>query len=181
VTLSEYRDAHEVIEFRLLAGCVEPAPSPRWRGWQRHPYEGLVVREMRATVVGRPEDVRAVTERISVRLESEGGATVFERPLSILAVAEKTRDSETEERLQRLERMMNVLVEQDSPAGEALRRLGGAKIEFQSPTMLTRPALFNRGHGYVVVMNMTLHETLVLSGDVYVRILLFGISKHSVT
>lgn len=179
VITNEYRDAHEVVEFKLHAGqAVEPSPMPYWRAWQKHPHEALVIREMRATVVGGSEDVGAVIGNITARLEDESHRPLFERPLGILAISEKTRDAETEERLVRLERMMNVLVEQDSPAGEALRRLGGTKIEFQSPTVFAKAVLFNRGHGYCV--SLILHDRISLSGDVSVRISLFGLSKNPV-
>lgn len=178
VTVNEYRDAHEVVEFKLYAHAVEPSSMPYWRAWQKHHYEGLVIREMRATVVGGPEDVRAVIGSITARLEDESHRPLFERPLDLLVVSEKIRDAETEERLARLERMMNVLVEQDSPAGEALRRLGGAKIDFQSPTMLAKAVLFNRGCGYCV--SLILNDRISLSSDVSVRISLFGLSKNPV-
>lgn len=179
VSMSEHVDSHLLLTFKLSAGTVPP--NTEWRHWERIPREGsMIVNEVTATTVGGHSDVDLVLDSSVVKLvDFDNDKVIFERPLGILTVLDaRNRNVETEERLSRLERMMNVLVEQESAAGEALRRLGGAKIAYESPTRLARPALFSSGS--TVGVNLTVHDALSLLNDVVVRVSVIGISKRPV-
>lgn len=176
VGLSEYRDSHSLITFTIPAGAV--APGSEWKHHERIPMDGaLFVREINALATGWRGDADLVLNSGVVRLvDLDNDKNLFERPLGILIIT--NRNAETEERLARLERMMNVLVEQESPAGEALRRLGGAKIDYESPTRLARPALFNGGCTFSICLRI--HDSFTLLNDVTVQVSIAGISKRPI-
>lgn len=179
VSVAEHLDYHASITFTLSAGAVPLGTV--WRHRERIPQEGsILVREITAIVAGHAGDVNLVLDSSGVKLvDSDRDKVLFERSLGILTVLDaRNRDAETEQRLMRLERMMNVLVEQDSAAGEALRRLGGAKITYESPTRLARPAFFDSGS--VVGIDLTINDALSLLNDVVVRVSIIGISKRPV-
>jgi len=179
VSMSEHVDSHLLITFKLSAGAVQR--DTVWNHWERIPQEGsMIVNEVTATTVGGHGDANLVLDSSVVKLvDSDSSKVIFERPLGILTVLDaRNRNVETEERLSRLERMMNVLVEQESPAGEALRRLGGAKIEYESPTRLAIAAHFSGGS--TVGVTLTVHDALSLLNDVVVRVSIVGISKRPV-
>ncbi len=180
VSTSEHLDSHTLVTFTILAGQV-PAHS-EWKHTERVPSGvTLVVREITAVTSGGSGDVDLVLNSSVVRLiDADNNKMLFERPLGILTVMDaRNRNAETEERLGRLERMMNILVEQESPAGEALRRLGGAKISYESPTKLARPELFHSGS--TLGIRLTIHDTFTLLNDVVVRVSVIGVSKRPVT
>jgi hypothetical protein len=179
IGMSEHLDSRTLVTFTILAGSV--AANSEWKHCERVPTDStLIVREITAITAGGAGDVNLVLDSSSVKLvDFDHDKLLFERPLGILTVTDaRNRNVETEERLSRLERMMNVLVEQESPAGEALRRLGGTKISYESPTKLARPALFSGG--CTVGIHLTVHDALSLLNDVVVRVSVIGISKRPV-
>jgi hypothetical protein len=194
--ISEHLDSHDVVTFTIPAGVVESETA--WMHEQHHYYRALIVREILAVVasggsasdvagpyrtavrdgIADAADVAQVLDNSRVVLQGYD-KVIFERPLDVIVATVKNRDAETEERLRRLERMMNVLVEQDSTAGEALRRLGGAKIDYESPTRLAIPALFPERTSYVI--RLCVQARLELKNDVVVRISVLGIKKQAVS
>jgi len=195
--VSENLDYHEAVTFTIPAGVVLNV-GDQWAEYRSSVYRALIIQEMLAIVTIAPNadgdgpfrtaardgvadanDIAQVLDNSSVELQAHD-KIIFERPLNIVVATIKNRDKETEERLRRLERMMNVLVEQDSPAGEALRRLGGAKIDYQSPTRLTIPALIEeRSTGYLI--RLRAQARLTLRSDVIVRVSVLGIKKSAVS
>lgn len=176
VTVSDYRDCHDAFPLDLRAGAH--TPEALWLYGGRLPYGQAVIREVRAVITGNIEDVATVRGRTTVRFEEKSGKPFFERPLSVLSIMDKERDTEAEARIDRLERMMNVLVEQDSPAGEALRRLGGAKIDSEGPTRLARPALLTENDGFHI--RLIINDHFQIAGPVTVRVSLIGVAKYPV-
>lgn len=177
VTVAEYRDAHEIFSW-VLPPVTKLSRDTAFLWRTRMEAQEMVVREVRATVVGEKDDVEIVLNTVLAGIEEGRGVTVFERPLSLLVSSSEAISAEVEQRLARLERLMNVLVEQETPAGEALRRLGGAKIDFDGPTRLARPALFREGE--TLQVRLLVNGQIVLRGPVEVRVSVLGISKHPV-
>lgn len=100
-------------------------------------YHGeCIVNRVWASIDGERDEVADLAARTTIKVMINQ-MPVCERPLDAIWV--RNMDPEVDERLGRLERMMNVLVEQDSPAGEALRRLGGAKVEGGSLLSINPP------------------------------------------
>lgn len=183
VQVSEHIDSYEVAEFAIHAGMINPGAEWVWTQ-KLYGYQELVIREITAVVVAinaEPAhalaDISSLLSNSAVVLQGHGGKTIFERPLISLAATD--RNADVEGRLERLERMMNVLVEQDSPAGEALRRLGGAKISHQSPTMLVIPAFFNEWDEYII--RLRIQAKIDLKNALTVRISVLGIKKAAVS
>jgi hypothetical protein len=173
VSISHYRDARVVASF--LVPEIDLVVGAKWFHSESCYFESMILSEVRAVVVGSPGDADLLLNAITVRIQISD-KTVFERSLGLLVANEKTRDAETEDRLARLERLMNVMVEQDSPAGEALRRLGGAKIVFESPTRLSVKQPILQGEVYSVYLDVD--NTARITSDVIVRISLIGVAKN---
>lgn len=184
IQVSEHVDSYDVAEFTIHAGMINPGAEWVWTQ-KLNGYQDLVIREITAVVVAvsaEPDhalaDISSLLSNSTVVLQDHGGRTIFERPLISLAATD--RNADVEGRLERLERMMNVLVEQDSPAGEALRRLGGAKLdEYQSPTRLVVPAFFNEWDEYVI--RLRTQAKIDLKSALTVRISVLGIKKDAVS
>lgn len=174
--VAEWIDAHSVATFDLTAGSYPRGTEFRYR--ETVMGAGLLISEINSSVVGDEDDVDGVLDFTSIALWDDGrDLKIFERPTSVLALMDaRNRDTAMEDRVARLERMMNVLVEQDSPAGEALRRLGGAKIEHSSPTRLPQPQLFQLGHRLIVILKA--EGDFALAHDVQVRVSLIGTKKR---
>jgi len=171
------RDSHTVLVFTIQAGHW--GVGSVWRAWESIPRGcSLIVNEVTVVTAGGPDDVDTVVTSGTVQISDDNANTpLFERPLGLLTVRDaQSRDAEMDARLSRLERMMNVLVEQDSAAGEALRRLGGAKILYESPSRFTRPAKFDGGDR--VGASLRFEWPVTLTSDVVVRVSLLGISTR---
>lgn len=175
ISVSDYRDTCGVVTLVTRAGAV--LPGDEQVSEQKVPFVNMVVNEIIATANGVDKDVKTLLDNSNITL-SKDGRILFERPLSALVLTVENRDAKTDARLCRLERMMNVLVEQDSPAGEALRRLGGAKITYESLTRLAVPQLFLEHDSYAIRLHV--HTKFELLNDVTVQIFIFGIKKSLV-
>ena len=174
--VAEWIDAHSVATFNLTAGSY--SRDTEFQYCETVMGAGLLISEISSSVVGDEADVDSVLDFTSIALWDDGrDLKLFERPTNVLALMDgRNRDAAMEDRVARLERMMNVLVEQDSPAGEALRRLGGAKIDHSSPTHLKQPLLFQLGHRLIIVLKA--EGDFALAHDVQVRVSLIGTKKR---
>jgi hypothetical protein len=167
VSIVEWLDMYRCARLDPIHFAHSPAPDQNGNGYIRAGTHlccsfGLslesIVNRCWATIDGTTEDADALATRATLKIEV-GNKIVFERPLNAILIGKAGLD--VEERLARLERMMNVLVEQDSPAGEALRRLGGAKID-GSPLALSPPVLV-RQHDQLF-MGLTVQSDVPFSG-----------------
>jgi len=174
--ITDHVDTSYAVPFEVPAGSFVSG-GMRWTHSEAIHHDSMVITELRATVAGHSDDVARFLPVAVVQLVT-GDRVVFERPLAFLTASEHGLDAEVAERLSRLERMMNVLVEQDSAAGEALRRLGGAKIDFDSPTRLKRPELVHQHDRFVVCM--TFDSAVEIARPVSVRVSVMGVSKRLV-
>jgi hypothetical protein len=183
VDIANVVDAHIEWRFEIERDHVHTVGKD-WTKWE--PIANamycrrMIVMEVVAQVIGSsPDDVAIVGNSLEIRLLDNGSAPVFERPLNFLTIGIRQANAEQDARIARLERMMNVLVEQDSPAGEALRRLGGAKIEHSSLTKLARPEIYEKHDTYF--LRATVVDQFRLTSDVSVRLSLLGIKQYDVS
>lgn len=152
--VKEWADLHAQVQFTPPAspthqtrgalppsGMIIRSGTRFWRQVGLHHSECIINRVWASIDSEDREVAAALASRTIVRVMVDQ-MPICERPLNTILVGNV--DAEVEERLGRLERMMNVLVEQDSPAGEALRRLGGAKIDGGSLLSITPPHVAKR-------------------------------------
>ena len=160
----------------LVEFIVTPGPHATYEEWNASFYrsERTLVREVRVAAMGDAEEVRLVLDQMMISL-TKSDRMVFERPANLLTMTSENRDADMEERVLRLEHMMNVLVEQDSAAGEALRRLGGASFSFSLPSQLQASQLLAPRESMTVRMR-TMGGMSATKNAVTVRISLSGLA-----
>lgn len=165
----------------LVEFVVPPGPHATYEDWTSSFYrsERTLVQEVRVSAMGDAEEVRMVLDQMMILL-GKSDRIVFERPANLLTMTSENRDAEMEERVLRLERMMNVLVEQDSAAGEALRRLGGTSFSFSLPSQLKASQLLAARENMTVRMR-TMGGMSATKNAVTVRVSLCGLACREMT
>lgn len=177
VNTRDWENWHTFAEFSVSPGghgsgdqwVFQPPSTPRT----------TIVQEIRVTAIGDAKDVSAVLDRTTIKLE-KSFERVFERPVNMLITSELNRDAEVEARVARLERMMTVLVEQDSAAGEALRRLGGVTDTLSLPSRLAIPVTLSPNDLLTLRMTVDSDVAFITGNFVAVRVSILGIASRVV-
>lgn len=149
LSVKEWFDMHAYVRFDPSVFATPPDPQrptpfkggivrsgTRFHGRVALDHRECIVNRVWASIDGERDEAADLAARTTIKVMINQ-MPVCERPLDAIWV--NNVDHRVDERLGRLERMMNVLVEQDSPAGEALRRLGGAKVEGGSLLSINPP------------------------------------------